>query len=46
MAPRTNGGLMMPRRKRTRAQDRARRTDAERALNDAYIAERNKPTPF
>ena len=45
MAPRTNGGLMMPQRKRTRAQAR-RRTDANATLNDAYIAERNKPPPF
>ena len=30
----------------TRAADYARRIKRERALNDAYIAERNKPPPF
>ncbi|MGZ4583912.1 MAG: DUF222 domain-containing protein [Mycobacterium sp.] len=39
-------GLMMPTRRRTRAQDRAHRIDAERALNDAHVAERNQPPPF
>jgi hypothetical protein len=39
-------GIMMPRRRRTRRQDRAYRIDAERALNAAHIAERNKPPPF
>ena len=38
--------LMMPKRKRTRAQARASRIKAERALNDAYMAERNIPPPF
>jgi hypothetical protein len=37
--------MMMPARKRTRAQSRADRIKAERALNDAYVAERNEP-PF
>jgi hypothetical protein len=37
---------MMPRRRRTRAADRARRINEERALNDAYVAERNRPPPF
>jgi hypothetical protein len=41
-----NRGLMMPRRNNTRAQDRAKRIEAERKLNDAYVAERNKPPPF
>ena len=41
-----NRGLAMPRRNTTRAQDRAKRIDAERRLNDAYVAERNKPPPF
>lgn len=36
----------MPQRKRSRAKDRAYRIAAERALNDAYVAERNKPPPF
>ncbi|MGD1256287.1 DUF222 domain-containing protein [Mycobacterium seoulense] len=39
-------GGMMPKRRRTRQQDRARRIDAERALNAARIAERNQPPPF
>jgi hypothetical protein len=37
---------MMPKRRRTREQDRARRIDAERALNSAHIAERSQPPPF
>jgi Domain of unknown function (DUF222) len=37
---------MMPRRKRSRAKERAYRIKAERALNDAHVAERNKPPPF
>jgi hypothetical protein len=37
---------MMPRRRRTRAAERARRINQERALNAAYVAERNKPPPF
>ena len=38
--------LMMPTRRRTRAEDRAYRIKRERALNDAYVAERNRPPPF
>ena len=38
--------LMMPTRRRTRAQQRAYRIKCERALNDAYVAERNRPPPF
>jgi hypothetical protein len=38
--------LMMPKRKRTRAQSSADRIKAERSLNDAVVAERNKPPPF
>lgn len=42
--------LTMPTRRRTRAQHRAQRINAERALNADYaaqvIAERNKPPPF
>jgi hypothetical protein len=38
--------LMMPTHRRTREQDRERRIDAERALNAARVAERNKPPPF
>ncbi|HYZ66446.1 MAG TPA: HNH endonuclease, partial [Mycobacterium sp.] len=39
-------GAMMPTRRRTRADNRARRIQAERKLNDDYLAERNKPPPF
>jgi hypothetical protein len=39
-------GLMMPTRRRTREEDRSQRIDAERALNAARVAERNKPPPF
>jgi hypothetical protein len=39
-------GIMMPRRRRTREQDRARRVARERALNAAHVVERNKPPPF
>ena len=46
-APRANTrGVMMPRRSRTRAAERARRIREERKLNDACVAERNKPPPF
>jgi len=38
--------VMMPRRHRTREQNRLRRIDAERALNAAHVAERNQPPPF
>jgi Domain of unknown function (DUF222) len=37
---------MMPARKRSRVKARADRVKRERALNDAYVAERNKPPPF
>jgi hypothetical protein len=46
MQPPGDRGLMIPKRRRTREQDRAYRIDAERALNDAHIAERNEPPPF
>jgi hypothetical protein len=36
----------MPVRKRSRVKARADRVKQERALNDAYVAERNKPPPF
>jgi Domain of unknown function (DUF222) len=39
-------GIMMPKRRRTREQDRAYRVDAERVLNAAHVAERNIPPPF
>jgi hypothetical protein len=41
-----NRGLMMPRRKHTREYNRQRSIEAERKLNDEYVAERNKPPPF
>jgi hypothetical protein len=44
--PSGDRGVMMPKRRRTREQDRAYRIDAERALNDAHVAERNEPPPF
>jgi hypothetical protein len=44
--PEAASGLMMPRRNTTRAQDRAKRIEAERRLNDEYVAERNRPPPF
>jgi hypothetical protein len=37
---------MMPKRRRTREQDRARRIDAERALNSVHVAERSRPPRF
>ena len=45
-ASRGDRGLMMPKRRRTRAENLARRIQAERKLNDDYVAERNKPPPF
>ncbi len=42
----TERGLKMPTRRRTRAEDRQRRINAERKLNDDLVAERNKPPPF
>jgi hypothetical protein len=43
-------GVMMPRRRHTRAADKANAITAERKLNDTYaaecITERNKPPPF
>jgi hypothetical protein len=44
--PSGDRGVMMPRRRRTRAENLARRIEAERKLNDEYVAERNKPPPF
>ncbi|MEZ0356598.1 DUF222 domain-containing protein [Mycobacterium sp. SA01] len=39
-------GIMMPTRRHTRAAQRAYRITGERALNDARVAERNRPPPF
>jgi hypothetical protein len=44
--PSDDRGTMMPKRRRTRAENLARRIEAERRLNDEYVAERNKPPPF
>jgi len=38
--------IMMPKRRRTREQNRAYRIDAERAGNASHVAERNTPPPF
>lgn len=38
--------LMMPTRRRTRSAERGYRIACERRLNDAHVAERNKPPPF
>jgi hypothetical protein len=39
-------GVMMPKRRYTRARTTAKTIAAERRLNDPYVAERNKPPPF
>ena len=39
-------GAMMPKRRHTRAHNTTKAIAAERRLNDAYVAERNKPPPF
>jgi hypothetical protein len=44
--PSDGRGAMMPKRRRTRAESLARRIEAERKLNDEYVAERNRPPPF
>lgn len=44
--PESGNDLMMPARRRTRAAERAYRHAVERSLNDARVAERNKPPPF
>jgi hypothetical protein len=43
--PSDDRGVMMPKRRRTRAENRGRRIEAERRLNDDYIAERDRPPP-
>jgi len=45
-APSPARGLMMPRRRQTRAIDREQRINAERAKNDIYARERLEPPPF
>jgi hypothetical protein len=44
--PSGDRGVMMPKRRHTRAHNRRRSIAAERRLNDEYVAERNKPPPF
>jgi hypothetical protein len=44
--PSGDRGVMMPKRRRTREQDRAYRINAERALNATHAVERNRPPPF
>jgi len=44
--PSGDRGTMMPKRRRTRAENLTRRIEAERRLNDEYVAERNRPPPF
>jgi hypothetical protein len=39
-------GVLMPKCRRTRAENVAKRIQAERKLNDEYVAERNKSPPF
>jgi len=39
-------GVMMPKRRHTRAHNKARAITAERRLNNHHVAERNKPPPF
>jgi hypothetical protein len=39
-------GITMPKRKRTRSQDRAYRIKAQRAHNAAHITETEEPPPF
>jgi hypothetical protein len=47
-SPGTNGdrGVMMPKRRHTRAYNTSKAINAERRLNDALVAERNRPPPF
>ena len=44
--PTTNRGVMMPKRRYTRAHNTAKAKAAERKLNDDLVAEHNKPPPF
>lgn len=39
-------GAMMPRRRHTRATNRAHAITAERRLNETLVAELNRPPPF
>jgi len=44
--PTGDRGAMMPQRRHTRAHNTAKAIAAERRLNDALVAEHNKPPPF
>ena len=44
--PTGDRGVMMPKRRHTRAHYTAKTKAAERKLNDPQVAERNKPPPF
>jgi hypothetical protein len=44
--PANGRGMMMPKRRHTRAAATAKAKAAERRLNDTLVAERNKPPPF
>jgi hypothetical protein len=44
--PSGDRGAMMPKRRHPREYYRQRAIEAERRLNDDYVAERNKPPPF
>ena len=39
-------GVMMPKRRRTRAHNTAKAIAPNGDYNDAHVAERNKPPPF
>ena len=43
--PTGDRGVMVPKRRHTRARTTAKAIAAERRLNDAHVAERNKPPP-
>jgi hypothetical protein len=44
--PEAASDLTMPRRARTCERNRQRSIEAERRLNDEYVAERNRPPPL
>jgi hypothetical protein len=46
LEPSRGRAVMMPTRRHTRAQNTTQAIAAERRLNDAHVAERNKPPPF
>jgi hypothetical protein len=44
--PTGDRGVMMPKRRHTRAHNKAKAIAAERKINDTHVAERNIPPPF